>query len=185
MSTALTATAENSQLAPLAKKINDATNSAEASVRTSMDRALEAGALLTEAKKLVQHGEWENWLTANCDVAPRTAQAYMRLAKSIPLLDEAKAQRVADLPVREAVRAISTNPTQPVQTRHQNIFIAKKDDADRAATALKKSANALRAAAKNIDYLRTMKGAQIASLRKKLTDAIDAIDKMEADVNHE
>lgn len=175
----LIALTEYCHLAPLAEKINAATNSAEVSARSAMSRALDAGTLLIEAKKLVQHGEWENWLTGHCDVAPRTAQAYMRLAKSVPLLDEGKAQRVADLPVREAIRAIATSPTQP--TRYADIQLHRRDDADRAVIALQKSATALRAAAKSAEYLRTIKGSQIAALRKKLTDALTAIDRIEAD----
>ena len=170
-----------SELPRLAEKIKVATKSAEASARTAMECALEAGALLIEAKKLVQHGEWEIWLANNCEVAVRTAQAYMRLVKSFPLLEESKAQRVADLPVREAIRAIATDPTKPSQPRCSDIRLAKRDDADRAAAALNKAAAALKATARNVNYMRKLKGAQIVSLRKKLTDALEAIDRMEVD----
>lgn len=169
------------ELPQLAEQIKAVTKSAETSAKTAMNCALQAGALLIEAKKLVQHGEWEDWLVNNCAVAPRTAQAYMRLAKSVPLLEESKAQRVADLPVREAIRAIATDPAKPSRPRHANVFLGKKDDAERAVTALNKGAAALKAAAKNVNYLRELKGAQIVSLRKKLTDALEAIDRMEAD----
>ena len=146
-----------------------------------MHCALEAGTLLLKAKKLVSHGQWEGWLSSNCEVAPRTAQAYMRLAKSVPLLEESKAQRVADLPIREAIRAIATGPAKPLQSRHPNVFLAKRDDADRAVSALRKGATALRNAARSVDFARGIKSAQIVSLRKKLTDALEAIDRMEAD----
>ena len=146
-----------------------------------MDAALAAGALLIEAKKQVAHGEWENWLESNCQVAPRTAQSYMRLFKQLPLLEDSKAQRVADLPLREVMRAIATDPAKPSQPRYSDVRLAKKDDAERAVTALNKSAAALKAAAKNVNCWRELKGAQIVSLRKKLTDALEAIDRMEAD----
>ena len=174
-------TSQPFELPQLAEQIKAVTKSAETSARTAMNCALEAGALLIEAKKLVQHGEWESWLTNNCEVAPRTAQAYMRLAKSVPLLEESKAQRVADLPVREAIRAIATNPTKPSQPRHANIFLPIRTDADRAIAALNKSAAALKAGARSVFAARGIKGAQIVSLRKKLTDALEAIDRMEAD----
>ena len=169
------------ELPRLAEQIKAVTKSAEANARTAMACALEAGALLIRAKNLVQHGEWEGWLTNNCEVAPRTAQAYMRLAKSVPLLEESKAQRVADLPLREAIRAIATDPAKPSQPRYSDVRLAKKDDAERAVTALNKSAAALKAAAKDVNNWRELKGAQIVSLRKKLTDALEAIDRMEAD----
>jgi hypothetical protein len=38
-----------------------------------------AGELLIEAKSLLKHGEWGNWLTENASFTERTAQSYMRL----------------------------------------------------------------------------------------------------------
>ena len=168
-------------LPSLAKRINAAIIEAEGHARSAMDTALTAGALLIEAKQQVAHGEWENWLASNCQVAPRTAQSYMRLFKQLPLLEDSKAQRVADLPLREVMRAIATDPAKPSQPRYTDVRLAKKDDAERAVTALNKSAAALKAAAKNVNSWRELKDAQIVSLRKKLTDALEAIDHMEAD----
>lgn len=172
---------EAADLNTLAAQINDAAREAERHARGATENALIVGAMLIEAKKLVTHGEWDNWILQNCEIAPRTVQAYMRLARTLPQLDAPKAQRVADLPVREAVRAIATNPDAPKKLSHTDVRLAKKDDADRAAIALRKSADALRTAAKEIHLLRSMKGAQVAALKKKLTDALDAIDRMEAD----
>ena len=45
----------------------------------AVSAALDAGALLTEAKGRVQHGEWGGWLD-RVGVAPRTASRWMRLA---------------------------------------------------------------------------------------------------------
>src|SRR5262249_22843249 len=67
-----------------------------------------AGNLLVDAKRQVGHGEWLDWLRANCPFSERTAQAYMRLAREVPRLDEAKAQRVAGLSVRQAIRELSS-----------------------------------------------------------------------------
>ena len=45
--------------------------------------AVEAGRRLNEAKGLVAHGDWERWLAENvAAVSKRTAQRYMRAAKS-------------------------------------------------------------------------------------------------------
>ena len=40
--------------------------------------AIEAGGLLAEAKATLAHGEFQNWVTAECGLNPRTAQRYMR-----------------------------------------------------------------------------------------------------------
>ncbi|MBN2359676.1 MAG: DUF3102 domain-containing protein [Deltaproteobacteria bacterium] len=69
--------------------------------------AVRAGELLLQAKEQLPHGDWLPWLQDHCELTERTAQAYMRLARTLPTLDEAKAQRVADLPLREALRAIA------------------------------------------------------------------------------
>jgi hypothetical protein len=68
---------------------------------------MECGRLLIEAKAQVGHGGWLPWLEANCTLRPRTAQAYMRLARELPKLPEQEAQRVADLSVRDAIAQLS------------------------------------------------------------------------------
>ena len=47
--------------------------------RESVNAALEAGALLTEAKGRVRHGEWSDWL-GRVGLAKRTASTWMKLA---------------------------------------------------------------------------------------------------------
>lgn len=45
------------------------------SLATSM---IQLGRVLTEAKPLVRHGEWENWIADNVGCTPRCAQLYMQ-----------------------------------------------------------------------------------------------------------
>jgi hypothetical protein len=162
----------------LAKQINAAIAQAEGHARSAMDTALAAGALLVQAKQQVPHGEWESWLASNCQVAPRTAQSYMRLFKQVPLLEESKAQRVADLPLREVMRAIATSPNKPPTHSESGFSLTKKDEAERAAATLRKGASALRAGAKKVDVLRSMKGHEVVALKKKLMLVIEALDKL-------
>lgn len=164
-------------LPSLARQINAAVTDAENHARSAMEVALTAGDLLTKAKQQVPHGEWENWLASNCRVAPRTAQSYMRLFKQVPLLEDSKAQRVADLPLREAMRAIATNPEKP-PTHSGGFSLAKKDDVDRAVTVLRGGASALRATAKKIEWSRSMKGSEVAALKKKLDLVLESLDKL-------
>ena len=74
----------------------------------ALRHAIRAGELLVEAKSRVQHGEWGSWVEANFEGSTRTTQAYMKVAREIPNLDEVKAQRVALLSLREAMRELST-----------------------------------------------------------------------------
>jgi len=75
------------------------------SIAEGLQHAINAGELLLRAKELCPHGTWGAWLRDNCNVSERTAQTYMRVARGLPVL-EAKAQRVADLSLRDAVEIL-------------------------------------------------------------------------------
>lgn len=168
------------QLSSLANGINTAVQAAEASARSAIDNAMEAGRLLNEAKALMQHGMWESWLRDHCTVAPRTARAYMRLASQVPLLPNAERRRVADLPLRDAIKAISTAPTAPPRARDTDHRVASNDEAERTASDLSKCATKLREAARHIKLIHTLKGKEIARLRERLTQTLQLLDSLEA-----
>ena len=92
----------------LADRINTEHEACHASMQKGLEHALKAGTLLLEAKKGLPHGEWLPWLKGNCpEISQRTSQNYMRLASEMPKLEPAKAQRVADLSYRDAIRVVS------------------------------------------------------------------------------
>ena len=92
----------------LADRINAEHEACHSAMQKGLEHALEAGRLLLEAKKGLPHGEWLPWLKGNCpEIGQRTSQNYMRLASEMPKLEPAKAQRVADLSYRDAIRVIS------------------------------------------------------------------------------
>lgn len=172
--------AGQSTLPELAKKINAQVEAAEGRARSALQYALDAGQLLNKAKVMVPHGKWNDWLVENCVVAPRTAQAYMRLAKSLPLLTDADAQRVADLPVREAIRAISTDPT-PAMREAAAQPPRDREERHRVVEQFQKTAASIREASKWFTYGMDLKPMKVASLRKKLTDAIAELDRLQQD----
>ena len=92
----------------LADRINTEHEACHASMKKGLEHALKAGTLLLEAKAGLPHGEWLPWLKESCpDISERTAQNYTRLARQLPKLEPAKAQRVADLSYRDAIRVMS------------------------------------------------------------------------------
>jgi len=101
-------------LTDLAPRINQEHRKCEAAMRGGLEHALEAGRLLLEAKTLCTHGTWEPWLEAHFDGAPRTARAYMRVARELPKLN-GKRQHVADLTFRGAIAAVASN-SQKIRT---------------------------------------------------------------------
>jgi len=166
-----------SELPALAEKINDAIESAEEHARSACQTALRAGELLNQAKAHVQHGGWDDWLTANCRVKPRTARAYMQLASKLQALPHEERQRVADLPVREAIRAISTKPESA--PRCNDYRAQSRDEAQRAAGDLRRSGAALHKAAKSV-RLGSLKGNELAKLKVRLQKTLEMIAAMEA-----
>jgi hypothetical protein len=96
-------------IAGLAARIRAEHEAAQSAMRSVVIHAIEAGKLLMEAKALVGHGNWLVWLEENCGFSERTAQGYMRLAR----LDPTKAQRVADLSLREALKALAEAKGSP------------------------------------------------------------------------
>ena len=171
---------EHWALRDIAQKINDATQTAEGQARSAMQSAMTAGDLLTQAKGHVQHGQWNEWLLANCTVAPRTAQAYMRLFKQVPALEDSKAQRVADLPLREAIKAIATVPEVPTSTRGLAVQTVSKTERERNAAVFLRSAKGLKEATRFFAITGAMTGPQVLKLRTALTAAIDALDALQS-----
>lgn len=166
-------------LPTIAAEINEAVVAASAQLRAGTLAALRAGNLLLRAKPLVEHGGWEQWVAENTSLAPRTARAYMGLANKVSTLGAETATRVADLPLREAIKAITTSPDKPAAApRPSDYRAAKRDDADRAVDALRKSAAALRSAAKDVNYFRTVRGDKLVALRTRLAKTLELIDQM-------
>lgn len=97
----------------LAIQINDAHSAARQSMRDAVEHAVKAGELLAAAKEQIGHGRWLSWVGEHCEFSARTAQAYMRLARQWPALRNT--QRVADLPLREALIQLAEPRRRPIQ----------------------------------------------------------------------
>lgn len=165
-------------LGGIAERINDAVSNAESAARSAVQYALEAGDLLNQAKKKVGRGEWLSWLGSNIKLAPRTCQAYMRLATKVPLLPAEDAQRVADLPVREAINAITTNPTAPPPNRR--VSIAATTDRQRVSGKLREAGIVLHRFSKVVGF-NGAKRKDVERARQVLNQALEALNEMESD----
>jgi hypothetical protein len=98
------------RLAVLAERANVEHHAFETTQSAALAHAIAAGTALIEAKSLVRHGEWLDWVAEHCDFTDRTAQRYMQLARN--------PSRVSDLSsVREALAALTRNPLPPPPTR--------------------------------------------------------------------
>ena len=67
-----------------AKEINRLHGEIMAAVRTTLEKAIRIGELLTERKKKCQHGEWLHWLEANVQMDQKTVWNYMQFVSIVP-----------------------------------------------------------------------------------------------------
>ena len=85
--------------------------------------AIRVGELLIQAKSLVKHGEWQDWLANNCPFAETTARGYMRLASLPPENGNA----VADLSLEGALAAIATTREKQIADESKTIEAAAEE----------------------------------------------------------
>ena len=76
-------------------------------LKDSVRHAIEAGSLLLEAKEQLKHGQWLPWLRDHCIMSERTAQLYMRCAKSRETIEKQIRNGVADLSLNEAAAMLA------------------------------------------------------------------------------
>lgn len=141
-----------------------------------VESAVRAGQLLLTAKASVAHGSWEQWVTDNCTVAPRTARAYMRLAERLPQLPEPQRQRVAEMPLRWALQAITTAPEAPEAPRWVPVPRGPRSaDTERK---LKSAARRLKRIGDDFGLSRRIEVERIENARKVLLQALAGLDEV-------
>lgn len=75
-------------------EINRLHNEIVGHLKTSLEKAMRIGELLTEQKQKLKHGEFTPWIKANLPFTDRTARNYMRLHRE---RDRIKTETVSDL----------------------------------------------------------------------------------------
>jgi hypothetical protein len=100
---------ESPSLDELAEHIRDAHTSITAAFSNVIDHAIDAGQELTNAKKLVPHGQWGKFLR-RCGVGERQAERYIRLAWLVAANPTCKSD-LAELSIEQAIKSLS--PPKP------------------------------------------------------------------------
>ena len=96
------------KLAGLVTMINRRHEQALTAARTALSHAFKVGAALREAKDLIPHREWKQWVSTATKLSLRTAQIYTRLSRyEKEILRHAKAQSPALLTVEGALSLVS------------------------------------------------------------------------------
>lgn len=127
----------------------------DAGRRISLLCGIEIGQRLTQAKEMLQHGEWLPWLERETEFSDRSAQRYMKLfeeygSKQQGLFGpETNATTLSDLPISKAFALLSVPESEresfaeEVDAEHISVkelekAIKEKQDAEKALEDLKK-----------------------------------------------
>jgi hypothetical protein len=103
--------ATSNSLADLAARIRAEHEASAAALKSSVEHAMAAGALLIEAKdRLNQHGQWLPWLREHCALSERVAQTYMRLARNRETIEAKSESADSGLTIRGAVALLAPPP---------------------------------------------------------------------------
>jgi hypothetical protein len=94
--------ARSNSLTDLAARIRIEHEATAAALQRRVMHAMAAGDLLIEAKAQLKHGQWLPWLTKHCVISERTAQLYVKLAKTRTTIEKEQIRNdVADLTLNE------------------------------------------------------------------------------------
>ena len=117
-------------MADLIKSINEAHNEVRLSLKRTGECAIKAGLLLLQAKKLVRHGSFAEWIAANCILSERTAQLYMQVARKFP-----NPQNFADFSLSDLMEMLGPAKLPAINDEPPK----KKGPVDKVAEAIKKT----------------------------------------------
>lgn len=101
-------------------------------VQNARMNLLQLGRVLAEAKPLVAHGEWENWVKTNTNMSKRAAEQYMQaykkfgLSPEIAQLGTTKTLKLLPLSEDERKELFSENDVASMSTRQLDEAIAKQ-----------------------------------------------------------
>ena len=95
---------------------------------------LQLGRVLTEAKPLVPHGEWEAWVKTNAEMSARAAQSYMQayatfgLNPDIAKLGTTKTMKLLPLSEEERETLFAENDVEAMSTRQLDEAIRRQKE---------------------------------------------------------
>ncbi|MCI7713086.1 MAG: DUF3102 domain-containing protein [Clostridiales bacterium] len=126
------------------------------------------GQRLIEAKSMLPHGEWTQWLTERVEFSERTAQNFMRLAR-----EWSNPQALADLGATKALTLLALPPEERQQFIEENHIVDGKEK-----SVIDMTSRELEKAIRERDE--ALKAAEVAKEDAKVAE--DSRSKMEADM---
>lgn len=152
-----------------------------------LSASIEIGRRLVEAKSLLDHGEWGNWLETQVEYSPSTANNLMRLfdaygADQITLLDNnvrskafeslsySKAVALLGVPDEDREAFVAANDVESMSTRELQRAIKERDEAVRRQQESEADAAELSAAAEEARVRAKALSVETDAMRKELAD---------------
>ena len=140
--------------------------------------AVEIGKRLTEAKSLVEHGEWGAWLEANVDYKQSTANNFMRIAEeygsnfqALGNLTYTQAVALLAVPGEDREQFAADVDAEKLSTRELQAAIKAKQDAENQTKVLAAELKKLELQAEYDHKEREALQANVSKLQVELADA--------------
>ena len=128
---------------------------------------LQLGRVLTEAKPLVRHGDWEGWVRENAHMPLRRAQEYMQAYKKFGI-----DQRIAQLGKSQIIALL------PMSDDEREKLMAENDVRDMSSREISEALNAPRAAMRREAMREADRAVRAAEAARD--DALRRLDEMES-----
>lgn len=138
--------------------------------RAGGEAILTIGRCLIEAKDMLPHGEWKDWLADRVEFSERAAQRFMKLARewsnptALSDLGATKALALLALPEEEREKFVEDHNVIDMTTRQLEQAIKERDEA-------RKAAEAAKAEASTAEQARAKMAEDMALLNARLTGA--------------
>ena len=147
--------------------------------RLILEYAIEIGRRLCEAKSMLQHGEWGNWLREEVEFSQSTANNFMRMfeeygADQISIFGaEAKSQTIGNLPYTKALKLLAL----PAEEREE--FVQTQDVAHMSSRELERAIRERDAARKQAQDAE----GKIESLQRDLSASNEIADSLRTELS--
>ena len=141
--------------------------------RMILGYAIEIGRRLTEAKEMLPHGQWGEWLKTEVEFSQSTAQNFMRIFaeygdSQTSLFGDAKSQTLGNLPYTHALKLLAV----PAEEREEFIEEHHVDElSSRALEKLIRERDEARAAAAELEEEAAAAAFELEDMKEKLEGA--------------
>lgn len=156
--------------------------------RTGGEAILTIGRCLIEAKDMLPHGAWKDWLADRVEFSERAAQRFMRLARewsnptALSDLGATKALTLLALPAEERERFMEDNNVIDMTTRQLEQAIKERDEARKAVEAAQAEARTAEQARAKMAEDMTLLNARLAGAREDRERALQDAAKLEEEL---